>query len=346
MSRTFKQKNRKFFPVIGAIMVSLALLLVFQVSISAKANLTSATPSDNQLFKNNAIPGKVTLTFSESLKPDDSFVRVVNAVRNEVQQGTVTINDKTMEVQLQPNLPPADYSVEYSVVSAGDNAETTGSYNFRIVPPAGNPLDAGYQFSTPTDVFGRDYNTYPPLAPLYFVVFLIGAIISNFIYFVGKYRYRNNRLTYTMVNRASRNAAIAFSLGVFFFLCRLGNLQPFNARIWLYITVILLLFYVIRGFIWRTRVYPQAKAEWQELQTRQRRRAPEAVAPVIPVAKPTTAKVVSTSTRVGSGSSDAGGETLSDAEAVREATIPPAGTSPRGVSQRGQKRREKKRDRR
>lgn len=341
--RSFK---RTMWPLLGGLAASLIFILA-QTTLLAQATLVSSNPKDNEVFRSTALPTNVTLTFSEALKSEGSSLQVVNTVRNQVDQGKVTVNDKTISVDLNKNIAAADYSVEYSVVSASDGKTTSGSYNFKIVPTAGSPLDAGYLFSTPTSAFGENWDIYFPWALVFFIVFIIGAIIANVVYFYGKYRFfRNNRLTYTMVNRASRNAAIAFSLGVFFFLCRIANLQPFNARFWLYLSVALLIYYVFRGVVWRAREYPKAKAAWQEIQLRQQRKkglepavaAPPAAKPAA-IAKPaTTAKPVPTTGTLASGSGDAGGE--------EKIEIPPAQRSaetPRGLSQRGQKRREKKR---
>src|SRR5215218_10063367 len=106
-----------------------------------------------------------------------------------------------------------------------------------------NPFDFGYVFSTPDETFGF-YST------IFFIVFTLGTIISNLVFFWLKYRFKGNLLTYTLVNRASRNASIAFSLGFFFFLCRIAKLQPFNARLFLDISLLLLVFYVIRGILY------------------------------------------------------------------------------------------------
>ncbi len=202
-----------------------------------------------------------------------------------------------------------------------------------------NPFDFGYVFSTPDEVWGY-YST------IFFIVFALGTIISNFVFFYFKYRFRSNLLTYTLVNRASRNASIAFSLGFFFFLSRIAKLQPFNARLFLDISLLLLVYFIIRGIIYMFRTYPKAKAEWQAHQARQTRRteprATAAAAPIRPatptrVATATTSsKVVTTAASVGSRS----GETATTTVAS------PATDLRQGLSERGQKRRERKRNKR
>lgn len=213
-----------------------------------------------------------------------------------------------------------------------------------------NPLDFSYVFSTPDNVWG-------PYSTIFFIVFLIGAIASNFVFFYFKYRFKNNLLTYTLVNRASRNAAIAFSLGVFFFLSRIALLQPFNARLFLDLSLLLLVYFIVRGIIYMVRTYPKAKAEWQARQARETRRgeprAAAASAPIRPATpvkgnngtaagataapvKTTPAKASTTAATVATGA-DTATTTVSSAaaEAARQT-----------LSERGQKRRERKRSKR
>lgn len=191
-----------------------------------------------------------------------------------------------------------------------------------------NPLDFNYAFTSPStdSLFG-------PFSIAYFVVFIIGTIISNYFYFFGKYRFKSNLLTYTMVNRASRNAAIAFTLGFVFFLCRLAQLPPFSARIFLDVTIVLLVYYVIRGIIWRSRSYPKAKAEWEAVQNRNRRREGDVAAPA-PAKVAAVRETVPATNAVAASAADAGSE---------EGVIRPAVPTRQGLSERGQKRRERKR---
>jgi hypothetical protein len=198
-----------------------------------------------------------------------------------------------------------------------------------------NFWDFGYVFSTPDLVFG-------PYSLAYFIVFTLGTIVANFFYFYGKYWFKNNLLTYTLVNRASRNAAIAFSLGFFFFLCRIALLQPFNARIFLDVSVILLVYFIVRGIGYMLRTYPKAKAEWAAQKERRVKKAePKAAAP-IPAAKVT--KTVSTAPVTIGAAGDAGSSdgAEDDAQVVKTST----NALRTGLSERGQKRRERKRNKR
>ncbi len=210
-----------------------------------------------------------------------------------------------------------------------------------------NPLDFGYVFSTADYVWG-------PYSTIFFIVFLIGAIVSNFVFFYFKYRFKNNLLTYTLVNRASRNAAIAFSLGVFFFLSRIALLQPFNARLFLDLSLLLLAFYIVRGILYMFRTYPKAKAEWQARQARENRRSePRTVAASAPIRPATPAKASAAATATAAPVKTAPAKVSSTAATVATAdagattaTNAAIEAARQGLSERGQKRRERKRSKR
>ncbi|HEX2913555.1 MAG TPA: hypothetical protein VH186_22315 [Chloroflexia bacterium] len=194
-----------------------------------------------------------------------------------------------------------------------------------------NPFSFDYVFNVPDYVWGF-YST------IYFIVFLIGTLVFNFIYFYGKYRFKDNLLTYTLINRASRNASIAFSLGFFFFLCRIVKLQPFAARIFLDAALVLLLYYVIRGIGYMFRTYPKAKAEWEAQKERTQRKAEPRIRPAAPAG--TVAKTVPTGA-LASSSADAGGdEAISATQDAKQVQVR------QGLSERGMKRRERKRNKR
>ncbi len=204
-----------------------------------------------------------------------------------------------------------------------------------------NPFDFGYVFSAPDEIFG-------PYSTIYFIVAAVGALVANYLYFSGKYRFKNNLLTYTLVNRASRNAAIVFTLGFVFFLCRIAKLQPFNSRLFLDITLVMLVYFVVRGIGYITRTYPKAKAEWQNRQEREGRKvetrptSAAAVATIRPASKPAKTKTLATD-MLATSSADAGGDENVD---KLPAALPQTAIARQTISERGQKRRERKRNKR
>lgn len=217
-----------------------------------------------------------------------------------------------------------------------------------------NPLDFGYVFSTADYVWG-------PYSTAFFIVFLVGAIVSNLVFFIFKYRFKDNLLTYTLVNRVSRNAAIAFSLGVFFFLSRIALLQPFNARVFLDLSLLLLAYFIVRGILYMFRTYPKAKAEWQARQARDTRKseprpaaatgvktASAPIRPATPVKTNGTA-ATATATPVKTAPVKVATTAASVATAADTGTTtvsPSTAEARQGLSERGQKRRERKRSKR
>lgn len=208
-----------------------------------------------------------------------------------------------------------------------------------------NPFDVNYVFNAPApDDIG-------PYAAAFLVIFLLGTIISNFMYFYGKYRFKDNLLTYTLINRASRNGAIAFSLGFAFFLCRLVRLPPFNARLFLDIALILLIFYIVRGIGYMIRTYPQAKAEWENTKNPTSKTGRTGSLLIKPATNsPKITKPVSTISLTKGAAADAGGETrvpeLNAGTSINVPTATTVVTERQGLSERGLKRRERKRSKR
>jgi hypothetical protein len=212
-----------------------------------------------------------------------------------------------------------------------------------------NPLDFNYIFTAPRD-FG-------PYALTYFAVFTVGAIVSNVMYFWGKYKFKDNLLTYTVLNRASRNGAIAFTLGFLFCLSRVVQLQPFNVRLFMNIALILLAFFLLRGFLWLARNYKKAKEEWNNIRalrstTDKKAATVPAISPSLVRAKPqvatATAGATSGSTRGVRLDKDADDDDDDDdSDDTSDSTISPATPgrplTPGEVSRRSMNRRERKR---
>jgi uncharacterized iron-regulated membrane protein len=212
-----------------------------------------------------------------------------------------------------------------------------------------NPLEFNYIFTAPRE-FG-------PYALTYFAVFTVGAIVSNLMYFWGKYRFKDNLLTYTMVNRASRNGAIAFTLGFLFCLSRVVQLQPFNVRLFMDIALVLLAFFVLRGILWLSRNYKKAKEEWNNIRAvRSTEKKATATAPAISPALVRAKPQVATATAGATTGSSRGVRLDKDADDdgddeddndTSDSTIAPATPgrplTPGEVSRRSMNRRERKR---
>lgn len=189
-------------------------------------------------------------------------------------------------------------------------------------------------------LFSLDYiftapKEFGPYAITYFVIFTLGTIVANFVFFSGKYRFKDNLLTYTLVNRASRAGAIAFTLGFIFCLSRVAQLPPFNARLFMDVAAALLVFFIVRGIIYLVRTYPKAKAEWAEVQAAHAPKKEKSEAAAISPAR----KPVAAASLAGAGAAaDGGSEATSTADDEDDASL-----SRQELSRRAQNRRERKR---
>jgi methionine-rich copper-binding protein CopC len=335
------------------------LAFSFVSNSQAAAKLVNTIPNKDQYLDYSGDVIQVRLEFDNNVKAEGSVIQVI---KDQGSEKNVTVpavaidpgNPKVAFITIgaKSALGSNKYTVNYSIISADDNTPVAGNYEFYIKPPASSPIDLGYIFSTPTTPFTTNwygYN-YLPLSVIYFLVAILGTIAGNFFFFYGKYFFKRNLLTYTLVNRSSRAIAIASSLGLFFFLCRFPKLQPFDARFFLYVPVVLAIVYFFRGIGWSLRSYPKARAEWREHQARERRKVEKEeearrekaeraerrqATPIVP------AKVATTSTSSADGDAEDDGEG-GDADGKEL----PAGTAiARGSSTRGEKRRAKKRAR-
>src|SRR5262249_43637615 len=99
---------------------------------SAHAELASADPPDGSRLASP--PGRVTLTFSESVSLGVGFVRVVDQSGHEVDAGPAEHPagaGEAVAVRLRPRLPNGGYLVSYQVVSA-DSHPISGAVAFTV----------------------------------------------------------------------------------------------------------------------------------------------------------------------------------------------------------------------
>ena len=199
-----------------------------------------------------------------------------------------------------------------------------------------NPLDWSYLFSAPkdTDVL-RLWST------IFLVLALVAALVSGFLFFRGKYRYENNLLRYTLVNRASRAVFILSVLGLLAFAARALGIPGFDIRLWLWAVTVLAVVQLVRGGLYMTRTYPKAREEWSEFQGREASRRRVAQTTPIVSAKPVaTANPLPKATNSLTPST-VGAATTADAtttENVVDSLNPTRGTSRRGDKRRARKR--------
>jgi|GEM_PF-1770170 len=336
-SRVLATKSPKPKFILLAVMLGVSFFaLVFAGSVRAEPKAVSFAPTANKYLDYNNTPVEVVIQFSEKLKADGSTFTVTKEDGVDKGVAVTPVLNATDPTKLQATLPKASdlgankYTVTYTVTGADSNQVGAGSYSFYVIPPSKSFWELGYIFSAPNTAFTSDWKgyTYPPLATTYFFIALLGTIVGAFFYLYGRYRFfSNNRLIFTVVGRASRNLAIISGLGFLFFLCRIGNLQPLNARVLLYGVAVFAIVQLVRGLGYMLRTYPKARAEWQNLQDKSRSKREKGIAPVVPA----PIKV----------SADAGDE---GDEEKQEAVRAALDNSQRGLSKRGEKRRARKKN--
>jgi methionine-rich copper-binding protein CopC len=107
-----------------------ALLIMFPTAVSAHVHLRQCSPKQGALV--TATPGKVSITFSNSVEPLFSRLSVIDSSGKTVSGKTQFLKDNSvMETELGKNLAAGRYTVKWKCVSL-DGHKETGSYTFTI----------------------------------------------------------------------------------------------------------------------------------------------------------------------------------------------------------------------
>ncbi len=111
--------------------VCLMLLVAARVA-DAHATLVRAEPPADSVLATS--PSMLRLWFSEALEPGFSDVRVLNAARQQVDNGDsrVAADDRTSLTLSLPPLEPGVYTVAWRTLSAVDGHPTSGAYSLAI----------------------------------------------------------------------------------------------------------------------------------------------------------------------------------------------------------------------
>ncbi|MGY1725481.1 copper resistance protein CopC [Geodermatophilus sp. SYSU D01062] len=116
---------------------------------AAHAELVSTDPGEGARL--DAVPGQVTLRFTEGVSLGAGYARVLGDDGARVDTGAASVQDDTVSIPLRGDLPDASYVVTYRVVSA-DSHPVSGAYAF--VVGDGELADAGAVAADPaTDPF-------------------------------------------------------------------------------------------------------------------------------------------------------------------------------------------------
>lgn len=107
----------------------LALSVAGAAPALAHATVASSNPTDSARL--DAMPGTVTVTFTESVSAQAGFLKVVDSEGEQVSEGAPTSSGRDVSVQLRSGLGEGSYIVSYRIVSA-DSHPITGAYAFVV----------------------------------------------------------------------------------------------------------------------------------------------------------------------------------------------------------------------
>jgi hypothetical protein len=128
-----------------------------------------------------------------------------------------------------------------------------------------NPISWDYLSTVPgpNEVFG-------PLAILYLIVFVAGFIVSLAIYNNQGKKLFPNPIMFRLVRRWAGWTSVIFGAGIFFFLIRAIQINPFTfaMRFWMWVTVLALVGVVGLLLIDIKRRYHPELADWNNRKQR------------------------------------------------------------------------------
>jgi copper transport protein len=126
--------------LLAALVAAIGIVLAVAAPASAHATLESTAPAENSVVA--TAPGKVTLTFDESVGISSDSIRVFDPAGDRVDDGqtTPTSNPDTIAIGLRSGLGKGTYTVAWHVISA-DSHPVEGAYVFSIGAAGSTKVD-------------------------------------------------------------------------------------------------------------------------------------------------------------------------------------------------------------
>ena len=129
-----------------------------------------------------------------------------------------------------------------------------------------NPISWDYLSTVPgpNEVFG-------PLAIMYLAAFVVGFALSLAIYNNQGKKLFPNPIIFRLVRRWAGWASVIFGAGIFFFLIRALQINPFTfaMRFWMWVTVLAFLAVLVLLAVDIKRRYKEELVNWQSRKQRQ-----------------------------------------------------------------------------
>ena len=131
-----------------ALILALPLAVALPAMVVAHAALDVATPADGASIV--GAPTEVAGTFTQNLEHDGSSLQLRDATGQVVATGRVDpADDRRMVVTDLPDLPPGEYEVRWTTLSAEDGELDRDTWTFTVVAA---PTTSPTPTSAPTDV--------------------------------------------------------------------------------------------------------------------------------------------------------------------------------------------------
>ncbi|MCB5238299.1 copper resistance CopC/CopD family protein [Niallia circulans] len=243
-------------------------------TVSAHAYITNSNPSENEILEE--APEKVYIEFNEKIQTGFTILNVLNTSGERVDQKNIVINpdtEKSIEVDLKPELPNDIYTVEWRVVSA-DGHSVSGMIPFSI-----GELPEGASF--PTQQENGNLTT--------FISMIInkGFLYIGFSLYMGLFLFytiwfQKKNLSSTLIKRTktvSMTAIILLAISIFTFLVIqtqsyagggiVASIKPTNlletlsstkeGTIWIIQIILLAILFVGQRSIWTKESYFERK---------------------------------------------------------------------------------------
>lgn len=243
-------------------------------TVSAHAYITNSNPSENEILEES--PEKVYIEFNEKIQTGFTILNVLNTSGERVDQKNIVINpdtEKSIEVDLKPELPNDIYTVKWRVVSA-DGHSVSGMIPFSI-----GELPEGASF--PTQQENGNLTT--------FISMIInkGFLYIGFSLYMGLFLFytiwfQKKNLSSTLIKRTktvSMTAIILLAISIFTFLVIqtqsyagggiVASIKPTNlletlsstkeGTIWIIQIILLAILFVGQRSIWTKESYFERK---------------------------------------------------------------------------------------
>ncbi len=135
--------------VVAAVLLAMAILLLFSGIAMAHAALGRSEPAPNSVLSDP--PGKVTLYFTEPVEPQFSEIQVLDSQGRQVDNRDSRVDSDTpgvLSVTLS-ELPRGLYTTVWRSLSAYDGHALEGSFIFSVGEPPSGPVEAAPAAPTP-----------------------------------------------------------------------------------------------------------------------------------------------------------------------------------------------------